>query len=201
MNTRTRRWVRRGLAVFVAVPVLLGIGGAAYAIHLYASARALINSAREIRTTEHAEREIAAWKKRSGNQFWVESSDFSEKTYKAEIVNLQMARLGLMELTGVTVEITFQRGKLLTITVAETTGWFPLASVWMREWFDVGVQNRLLVSRRGYPSAAVVSFPSSVSENQRAKVFALKPNCLARPSVCKTAAGILPDVWQLETRR
>jgi hypothetical protein len=201
MNRRTRRWVRTGLAVFVAVPVLLGIGGAAYAIHLYASAKALINSTREIRTTADAEREIADWKKRSGNQFWVESRAFSEKTYKAEIVNLQMARLGLMELTGVTVEVAFQRGKLLTITVAETTGWYPLASVWMREWFDVGVQNRLLVSRTGYPSAAVVSFPSSVSENQRSKVFALNTSCLVRPSVCKTAADVLPDVWQLETRK
>jgi hypothetical protein len=113
MNRLTSRWVRTGLAVFVSVPILLGIGGAAYAIHLYASATGLIKSAREIRTTADAEREIAAWKKRLGNQFWVESRDFSERTYKAEVVNLQMARLGLTELTGVTLEVTMQRGDCL----------------------------------------------------------------------------------------
>lgn len=77
---------------------------------------------------------------------------------------------------------------------------YPLASVWMREWFDAGLPNRLLVSRTGYPSAAVVSFPSSVSENQRTRVFTLNTNCLVRPSVCKTAEDILPGVWQLDSK-
>jgi hypothetical protein len=200
MNRLARRWVATGLAVFVAVPVLLGITWAACATHLYFSARALINSASEIRTTADAEREIAAWKKRSGNEFWVESRDVSEKTYKAEITNFKIARLGIMELTGVVLEVTMLRGKLLTITVAETTGSYPLASVWMREWFDGGLPNRFFVSRTGYPSAAVVSFPSSVSENQRARVFALNTNCFVRASACKTAENILPGVWQLDSK-
>ena len=198
-----RRWThhcaRTGLAALVAVPALLGIAGAAYAIHLHASAMALISSARVIRTTADAEREISAWKRRSGNEFWVESRDGSEKTYKAEIANLEMARLGLVELTGVTLEVTMHGEKLRYITVTETTGWYPWASVWIREWFDEGMTNGLLVSRTG-KSAAVASFPSSVSDDQRKRVFAFNTNCLLRPSVCKTAEDILPGVWQLDSK-
>jgi hypothetical protein len=196
--------VRTGLAVLIAVPALLGIAGAAYAIHLYASARALINSARVIRTTADAEREIAAWRRRSGNEFWVESRDLAEKTYKAQIVNFEIARLGFVELTGVTLDVTMHDGKLRRITATESTGWYPLASVWIQEWFDAGLPNpglpnRLLVGRTGKPSVATVLFPSSLRYDQRTKTFAVNTKCLVRPSSCKTAEDILPGVWQLDS--
>jgi pimeloyl-ACP methyl ester carboxylesterase len=88
--------------VLVAGVSLFGLGIAAYLSHVQASATALIKSARVIRTTADAEREIAAWRRRSGNEFWVESREGSEKTYKAQIVN-GIARLGFVELKEVTV--------------------------------------------------------------------------------------------------
>jgi hypothetical protein len=214
LDRLTRHWVRTGLAVLVAVPALLGIAGAAYAIHLCVSARALINSARAIRTTADAEREIAAWRRRSGNEFWMEKApvrvmagdgDFApEKTYKAEIVNLGIARLGLVELAGTTLEITMHDGKLRRITVTEWTAWYPLASVWIQEWFDTGLPspglpNRLYVGRTGQPATATVVFPSSLRDDQRKKAFAVNTNCLVWPSPCKTADDILPGVWHLDS--
>src|SRR5215469_10423579 len=64
----------RVLFVAFAVALVLLIGGVAtYLVHIRSMATELIASAREIRTTEDAEREIAAWKVRAGNDFWTES--------------------------------------------------------------------------------------------------------------------------------
>lgn len=197
----TRHWVRTGLAALVAGVALFGLGIAAYLSHVQASATALIKSARVIHTTADAEREIAAWRRRSGNEFWVESREGSEKTYKAQIVN-GIARLGFVELTEVTVDVTMHDGNLRRITVTEWTAWYPLVSVWIQEWFDAGlggVPNRLLISRTGKPSGAAVIFPSSLRDDQRTKAFAFNTKCLVQPSLCKTAEDILPGVWRLES--
>ena len=187
--------------MLVAGVALFGLGIAAYVSRVQASATALIKSARVIRTTADAEREIAAWRRRSGNEFWAESRDGSEKTYEAQIVN-GIARLGFVELTEVTVDVTMHDGNLRRVTVTEWTAWYPLVSVWIQEWFDAGLAglpNRLLVSRTGKPSVALVVFPSSLRDDQRAKAFAFNTKCLVQPSLCKTAEGILPGVWQLDS--
>jgi len=74
----TRQWLWTGLAILVVV-AFLGQAVAAYLSHVQASATALIKSARVIRTTADAELEIAACRKRSGNEFWVKSRDGPEK--------------------------------------------------------------------------------------------------------------------------
>jgi hypothetical protein len=187
--------------MLVAGSALFGLGIAAYVSRVQASATALIKSARVIRTTADAEREIAAWRRRSGNEFWVESRDGSEKTYKAQIVN-GLARLGFVELTNVTVDITMHDGNLRRITVTEWTAWYPLVSVWIQEWFDAGLgglPNRLFIGRTGKPSVAVAVFPSSLRDDQRTRAFAFNTKCLVQPSLCKTAEDILPGVWQLDS--
>jgi hypothetical protein len=187
--------------VLGAGAALFGLGMAAYPNHVQASATALIKSARVIRTTADAEREIAAWRRRSGNDFWVESREGLEKTYEAQIVN-GIARLGLVELTEVTVDVTMHDGNLRRITVTEWTAWYPLVSVWIEEWFNAGLgglPNRLLVGRTGKPSVAAVVFPSSLRDDQRTKAFAFNTKCLVQPSLCKTAEDILPGVWQLDS--
>ena len=132
----------------------------------------------------------------------MESRDGPEKTYEAQIVN-GIARLGFVELTEVTVDVTMHDGKLRRITVTEWTAWYPLVSVWIQEWFDAagldGLPNRLLVSRTGKPSEAAVVFPSSLRDDQRTKAFAFNTKCLVQPSLCKTAEGIFPGVWQLDS--
>jgi hypothetical protein len=194
-----RHWVWTGLAVLVAGVALFGLGIAAYLSHVQASATALLKSALVIRTTADAEREIAAWRRRSGNEFWVESREGSEKTYRAQIVN-GIARRGFVELTEVTVDVTMHDEKLRRIAVTEWTAWYPLVSVWIQEWFDAGLgglPNRLLIGPAGKPFVAVVVFPSSLRDDQRTKAFAFNTKCLVQPSLCKTAEDILPGVWQL----
>src|SRR5438876_279719 len=125
------------IAVF-ALAVLLLVGGTAtYLAHIRGMATALIASAREIRTTQDAEREIAAWKARAGNEFWVESDHpGGDHNYDAQIVNLSIARFRVVQPTGVTVGLTMRDRKLHNVTVIESTGWYPVASVWIQEWFD-----------------------------------------------------------------
>jgi hypothetical protein len=198
----TRRWVRTGLVAFVAGSALFGIGIAVYLVHIRASAAALINSAREIRTKADAEREIAAWRTRSGKEFWTESDHLGgDHNYDAQIVNLPIARLHIVEPTGVTVGVTMRAGELRSVTVIESTGWYPVASVWIQEWFDEGMPNRFHVRGHARPADAFVEFPSSLPDDQRSKAFAVNTKCLTKPGGCKTADDILPGVWQLQSGR
>jgi len=100
---------------------LFGLGIAAYLSHVHASATALVKSAQVIRTTADAEREIAAWRTHSGKEFWVESRDGVEKTYESQIVN-EIARLGFVELTELTLDITMHEGNLRRIIIALLSG-------------------------------------------------------------------------------
>src|SRR5215469_14817230 len=101
------------VAMLVLVPILVVLGIATYAAHLRATATALIASASEIRTTEDAEREIAAWKARGGKGFWTESEHpDGDHNYDAAIDNLPIARLRVGEPTVVRVGITMNGGTL-----------------------------------------------------------------------------------------
>lgn len=95
--------------MLIADVALCGLGIAAYLNHVRASATALINSVVEIRTKNDAEREIAAWRKRSGKDFWQESDHPGwGHNYDAQIVSLVIARLRVVEPIGVTVGITMR---------------------------------------------------------------------------------------------
>jgi len=96
------------------------------------------------------------------------------------------------------VSITMRDGKLRCVTVIEATGWHPVASVFIQEWFDEDVSNRFHVGSNRKPSTATVEFPSSKPEVQRRKAFAVNTDCLVKPGGCKSAEDILPGVWQLE---
>jgi hypothetical protein len=193
-------WLRVGLAVFVVGGALLGLAIAVYATHIRRSASALIDSARQISTTADAEREIAAWQKRSGKEFWTESDHPGEDhNYDGQIENLALARLRVVQPTVLTVGITMHDGKLRCVTIIESTGWYPVASVWIQEWFDAGMPNRFHVGSNRKPSVATVEFPASLPDDQRTKAFAVNTRCLVQPSGCKTAEDILPGVWQLES--
>ena len=121
-----------------------------------------------------------------------------------------MARLRFVELTEVIVDVTMHNGNLRLITVTEWTAWYPVVSARIQEWFDApepsegiyslgGLPNRLVVSRTGKPSVAVVEFSSSLHDDQRRKAFAFNTKCLVQPSLCKAAEDILPGVRQLES--
>jgi hypothetical protein len=192
--------VRTVLAVLVVVVTSLGVGIASYAAHLRTKATALIVSAREIRTTADAEREIDGWNQREGKEFWTESDHpGGDHTYDGQIVNLPIARLRVVEPTVVTVGVTMRDGKLRSVTVIESTGWYPVASVWIQEWFDPDVPKRFHVASKDRPSVAYVEFPSSLPDTPRRMAFALNTRCLVRLGGCRNADDILPGVWKLET--
>ena len=200
MRQSARHWVRTGLVVLVAGGALFEVGIAVYLTHIRASATALINSAQEIRSKADAEREIAAWRKRSGKEFWTESDNLGgDHNYDATIMNVPIARLHIVEPTEVTVGVTMRGGELRSVTVIESTGWYPVASVWIQEWFDEAMPNRFHIGGHRRPADAFVEFPSSLPDGQRSKAFSVNTKCLTKPGGCKTANDILPGVWQLQS--
>jgi len=187
------------LRVLAMCCVLFTLGTVAYLAHVHALASALIKSAREIRTKADAEREIAAWRKRSGKEFWMESdSPGGDHNYDAVAANLPIARLHIVEPTGVTVGITMNDGELRSVTVIETVGWYGVAAVWIQEWFDEEMPNHFHVFGHRRPYIANVEFPSSLPDEERKKAFAVDTGCLVRPGGCKTAEAILPGISQLK---
>src|SRR5215469_4768745 len=189
------------LFVAFAIALVLLIGGlATYLGHIRSTATELIASAREIRTTQDAEREIVAWKVRDENDFWTESDHpGGDHNYDASIVNLSIARLRVVQPTGVTVAVTMRGQKLRSVTVIQSTGWYPVASVWIQEWFDEALPNHFRVLGHRKPCDAVVEFPSSLPEQERKKAFHMNTNCLLLPSGCKDAGELLPGIWRLES--
>jgi hypothetical protein len=187
------------LILLVAGGVLSALRTIAYLAHIHALASALITSAGEIRTKADAEREIAAWRKRSGKEFWMESnSPGGDHNYDAQVANLPVARLHIAEPTGVTVGVTMRDGELRSVTVIDSVGWCPRS---------VGVGPRMVrredaesfhMSGKGRSYATTVEFPSSLPEEQRKSAFAVDTACLVRPGGCKTAEAILPGISQLE---
>lgn len=194
-----RRALFFALCALVVGGGLSALGTIAYLAHVHALASALITSAREIRTKADAEREIVAWRKRSGKEFWTEGdSPGGDHNYDAVVANLPIARLHIVEPTGLTVGITMRDGELRSVTVIESVGWYGVASVWVQEWFDEKMPNHFHVSGHRRPYVATVEFPSSLPDEERKKAFAVDAGCLVRPRGCKTAEAILPGISQLK---
>ena len=185
--------------MLAGVILLVALGITAYCVRLRSTAKALIASAYSIRTTTDAEREIAMWRKRSGRDLWTETDHTGgDHSYDAEIDNIPIARLRIVKPTSVAVGVTMRQGKLRSVTLIESTGWYPVASVWVQEWFDEDLKNRFHVAGNRRPSTATVEFPSTMPEPQREKAFAINANCLIKPNGCRSAEEILPGVWHLE---
>jgi hypothetical protein len=195
-----RRQIGVALVILTAGGAVCALGISAYLARLHALASALITSAYEIRTKADADREIATWNKRFGKHFWMETDHpGGDHNYDAQIVNLTLARLHVVQPTGVTVGITMRDGQLWSVAVIESTGWYPVASVWVQEWFDEKIPKRIRVRGHGRPYAAWVEFPASLPEDQRKKAFAFNTTCLVSPRICKTEEEILPGISQLES--
>ena len=170
----------------------------AYLMRLHSLASALITAAYEIRTKADADRTISVWSKRFGKDFWVESDHpGGDHNYDAQIVNARLAHLHIVQPTGVTVGITIRDGQLWSVAVIESTGWYPVASVWVQEWFDEKMPKRIRVFGHRRPYDAWVDFPASVPEDQRKKAFALNTRCLVSHRICNTEEDILPGISQL----
>ena len=113
------------LLVFAMSGVLFALGTIAYLAYVRAMASSLIKSAYDIRTKADAEREIAVWKKKMGIFFWTEGDHpGGDHSYDATVANLPVARLRIVEPTGLTVGITMRDGELRSVTVIESVGWY-----------------------------------------------------------------------------
>jgi hypothetical protein len=188
--------------VVLGMGVLFSVAIVLYAVRVHASAAALIESASKIHSTADADREIAKWRMQSGNQFWEESDHpGGDHDYNAQVENLLISRLRIVEPTEVTMGITMRGGKLRCVTIVMTTGRKPstTSSVWIQEWFDVEGASLIHVNAKGRPWKAIVDLTSTVPDAQRQKTLRLNTRCFVKPGGCRSAEEILPNVWQLAT--
>jgi hypothetical protein len=173
------------LLIFTAGSAIGSLGVLVYLARLHALASALITSAYEIRTKADADREIAAWGKRFGKDFWQESDHpGGDHNYDAQIVSPMLVRLHVVQPTAVTVGITMRDGQLWSVAVIESTGWYRVASVWVQEWFDEKMPKRIRILGHRRPYDAWVEFPASLPEDQRRKAFAINTKCLVSWRIC-----------------
>lgn len=195
------RSLRRRIALFSALGLgLLALGIGIYAVRLRDTAAALVCSARGIHSTADAEREIVAWRRRLGRQFWQESDHLGgEHNFDGQVDNLMLARFGVVEPAAVTLSITMHNGELRCITLMMTAGRKPIGtpSVWVQEWFDQGKAARFGVGQKDKPRAAIVEFSVSIPQAQRDKALALNTKCFVQFNGCRSADDILPGVWEL----
>ena len=181
------------LSLFMAVLMV-------YGACLRATARALINSAKEIRTTEDAEREIAAWRGRPFAKFYDEPPlplDLGgDKVYGVQVLNTILSKLRIVQPRSLEMTIRMRSGKLRSVWLLFING--PAYGTGVAEWWVPGPSVRFHVERRLRPWAAYVEFSADLPDHQRNKAFAFNANCLVKPWDCKQAEDVLPGVWQLD---
>jgi hypothetical protein len=194
---------RLALRIFVLAVALIAMfvfGIVAYAYHVRRSADELIKSAYEVSSSADAERMIASWRKRSGPQFWEERSQFGgDRSYDAQIENILVSRLRIVEPTVVNLGVTMNDGKLCALALTVSSGRDPknTSAIWIQEWFDSGSSKGIHVNDKDKPWKATVEFSSDVPEGRRQRAFAINTRCFLKIGGCKSAEEILPTVWQL----
>ncbi len=194
----TRPSHRHVLLVFGSIFILLAAGAGVYTASLRRSARELIQSAQEIRSTIDANRQIASWRQRSGRGYSESKSpDGAGRAYQFEIGNGAFSKLHLAPSTGLMLEIVLQGDELQLVVLGMYT---PRSSVWVQEDFSATNPWAASVNTEqddsGTPLKTVVMVGAKVAEKKR-EVFDLNYSCLVRLGGCKSAAEILPALPQL----
>lgn len=190
--------VRQVLLLLTIAIGLVAAGIVVYSVRLERLAKALITSVRDVRSTDDAQRVIAAWRRESGQQFWQESDHLGgDHNYDAQVDNFLLSRLHILEPTGITVGFTMRGGQLRSVVAIMTAGRTPdvTSSVWVQEWFEPDSPNRIRVVEKDKPWKATVEFSAVVPSSEREKAFAFNTKCLIQPGGCKSAEDILPAVW------
>jgi hypothetical protein len=186
-------------ATLVAAISLSAFGITGYIIHIRLMASGLLASAREIRTTSDAEREIQSYKRRFGPHFWTEGDiTGGDHTYDAQFTNIPIARFHLVQPAFLQLSIDMRNGELTSVTVIEATGFYPVASVLVQEWFGQDLPYQIHVSGQR-PSHAALDISPALPADLRRRVFDIDTGCLSRPRGCNTAEDILPGVWELNS--
>jgi hypothetical protein len=165
-----------------------------------ASARALLKSAKDIRTTADAKRQIGKWRGTPLAEVIEEKPDrFGEQNYTIRLTNTILWRLRVVPPTILGTTLTMRGGELRSIIVVMWSGWRPdtTSGVWVQEWFDSNASRIFHVGMSRKPLSGTVEFSSSIPEPERSKAFGLNADCFVKLGGCRSAEDILPGVWQL----
>jgi hypothetical protein len=189
---------RRVLSVLLALGISLAVGLLTYGFRVRASANALIDSARRIRSTADAQREIALWRNRSDRDFSESDATGGDHNYDIHVENGLLGRLGIARPGMLGVTIAFRNGELRYITAVMIGGRTPslTSGVWIQEWFDSSSPKNFRLGRQDEPRKAIVEFSSALPESEKERIFRLNTKCLVRLGGCKSAEDMLPGVWQ-----
>ncbi|MGO8792470.1 MAG: hypothetical protein ACLQVL_34495 [Terriglobia bacterium] len=197
-----RKTSRRVLTALLSAFLLFAALAVLDGVWVRASARALIESAKDIRTTADAERQISVWRGSTLAEVIEERPNrFGEQNYTIRLTNSILWRIRVVPPTVLGMTIIMRRGDLRSIIVVMTSGWRPntTSGVWVQEWFDSDASGTFHVGLSRRPLSGTVEFSSSIPEPERSKAFALNADCFVNLGGCGSAEDILPGVWQLGT--
>jgi hypothetical protein len=190
----------RIFSLLIIGTLLVTAGLAAFAAHMRAPAKALIDSASRIRSTADAEHQIAVWRARADRSFWHEgAAQGGDYTYDVQVENGLLPRLHIAAPTMVGMTIGMHNRELRYVILVMFTGREPstTSGVWVQEWFGTDAVGVLHVNDKDKPLKATVDFRFDIPEAQRSNAFSLNATCFVEIGGCKTAEEILPGVWQL----
>jgi len=190
---------RRIMLMLFSGGFLLSLGLVTYAVCLRVFASEIISSANEIRSVADAWRQLAAWRRRLFAEVIEEPiATGGDRSYDVQLTNTLLSKLRIAQPTMVQMTVTMRGGELRSVTLVMETGREPRtgSGVISMEWFIHGLHGGIHLHGHR-PRTAVVEFLSETPEAQRRKAFALNPDCVVKPTGCKSAEDILPGVWQL----
>ncbi len=153
-----------------AAILLSALAAEIYAHRVRAKAQGLVESALRIRSTEDARREIEGMRKRFGNSFWGESDSIGgDHNYEAQVQNLSVARLMIVEPTVLNMGVAIRNGQLhyVVLIMESGRGSRLAAGVWVQEWFDQGPPSYVHFGEKDRPWGAMVDFTSAAPDAPR----------------------------------
>jgi len=197
------RWLLLLACLLGAVAGVSAGLAAAYSIRLQRSARAILDSAVQIRTTADAAREVAWWRKRFGNNY----QEYQNGDYHCyQVILYPSPLLTLMRMvhaTDLNVMAATQDGTLHHIIVSMSSGRpGEVSSVWVGESFASHKRNGLVVDGTEIPGYALVTTGVSLTADQtddttRMEAFALDTHCFLPWHRCGRPEDILPTLTML----
>ena len=196
MGGRTgRKWLFRALVSLCLATLLLAVGTIAYAAHVRASAKALIDAAGRIRSRADVEQQARIWQRARGYSEFV-SPDGTERGYQMEVRSGWLSTFRLVPSTGVLLQVSTRSNILERVVLGMYN---EQSSVWVqRASLTTTSHIWLQRDRAGVPAKVLVMLGSAADESTLAKAFALNANCMVKLGGCKNAQEMLPSVSQLE---
>ena len=193
-----RRWFVVILCSSVAAALLFAGATVVYAVHVRRSARAMLISAGQIRSTADFERQAVIWREQYGRDYW-EDTLGDEHLYGVRLVTNRFYFIHLFPGTFLQVDARTRQGNLGVISATMYSGYNGEPGVSVDEVFWPSRPKHLSVDGQMTTTGwwrVGVTLPADVDESVRRLAFD-NPGCFLNFCGCKRPEDMLPGLLAL----